>query len=80
MDDARYITQNRQEDVYQEISTTAALQENPQGRDEDGQEDFANVRASQSHCGCWGRVEELNGKRERGFISYTQLLAYMTSR
>jgi len=59
MNDTGDITQNRQEDVYQEISTTAALQEDPQGWDEDGEDDFANVRASDSHLSVGlGREEQ----------------------
>ena len=39
----RDITQNRQEDIDKEIGTAAALEKDADGREEDGEDDFADV-------------------------------------
>ena len=43
VDDTRDVTQNGQTDVDQQISTTAALQEDTQGGQQDGEDDLADV-------------------------------------
>ena len=43
MDDTGNPTQNGQHDVDQEVGATSALQENTQRRQDDGEEDFADV-------------------------------------
>lgn len=43
MDDTRDPSENGQTDVDQEVSTTSALQENTQRRQDDGEDDLADV-------------------------------------
>ena len=43
MDHTREPTQDGQTDVDQEVSTTSALQEHAQRRQDDGEDDLANV-------------------------------------
>ena len=45
MDDTRQPTQNGQTDVDQEVRTTSALQENTQRRQDDGENDLADIAA-----------------------------------
>lgn len=48
MDDTRDPTQDGQTDVDQEVSTTSALQEDTQRRQDDGEEDLADVPVESS--------------------------------
>lgn len=43
MDDTRDPSQDRQTDIDQEVSTTSALQEDTQRRQNDGEDDLADV-------------------------------------
>ena len=45
MDDTGNVTQDGQTDVDKKVSTTAALQEDAQRREDDGKNDLANVAA-----------------------------------
>lgn len=55
MDDTRNVSQNRQEDVDEEVSSAAALKEDTDGRKEDGEDDFDDVAAA---CQCIFLVRE----------------------
>ena len=43
MDETRQIEQNRQTDVDEEVGTTSPLEKNTKRREDDGEEDFANI-------------------------------------
>lgn len=43
VNDTRNVTQNGQTDVDQQVSTTSALQEDAQRRQDDGKDDLADV-------------------------------------
>lgn len=43
VNDTRNVTQNGQTDVNQQVSTTSALQEDTQRRQDDGKDDLADV-------------------------------------
>lgn len=79
MDDTRDVTQDGQQDVDEEISTASALQEDTDGRQEDGKNDLADIAGGESHVGgwlvgmkidrfgwieCWERGLGLDGMRE----------------
>ncbi len=50
MDDARDITQYRQEDVDEEVGIATALEEDTDGRQEDGEDDLDDVAARSVSC------------------------------
>lgn len=43
MDDAGNVSEDGEEDVDEEVCTAAALKEDTEGREEDGEDDLANV-------------------------------------
>ncbi|KAK5628676.1 hypothetical protein RRF57_004391 [Xylaria bambusicola] len=43
MNDARDVTQNRQEDVDQEVGTAATLKEDTERREDDGKNNLADI-------------------------------------
>ena len=43
------VTQNSQQDVDEEISIAAALEEDTERREEDGKEDLADIRCGERH-------------------------------
>lgn len=43
MDDAGQITKNGQKNIDEEVGAAAALEENANRREDDGEDDFANV-------------------------------------
>lgn len=49
VDDAGDVTKDRQEEVDQEVSTAAALEENSKRREQDGEDDLADVRTGERH-------------------------------
>lgn len=49
MDDSRNVTQDGQQDVDEEISSAAALEEDSQGWQENGQDDLADVGRCERH-------------------------------
>ena len=51
MDDAGNITQDGEEDVDQQVGAATALKENAQGRQDDCENDLANVAGGERH-GC----------------------------
>jgi hypothetical protein len=51
VDDTGDITQDGEQDVDQEISSAAALQEDTQRWEDDGKNDFADVARGESHVG-----------------------------
>lgn len=61
MDDAGNVTQDGEEDVDAEVGTTAALEEDTNGREEDGKEDLADVAVE--------RRRTLAGKPEKPRVS-----------
>lgn len=55
MNDTRNITQDRQQDVDEEVGIAASLEEHSEGREDDGKNDLANVAgiggsALPAHC------------------------------
>jgi len=50
VDDSGDITKNCQEDVDQQIGAAATLEENTERRQDDGQNDLADVACGESHC------------------------------
>jgi hypothetical protein len=51
VDDTGNVTQNGEEDVDEEVGTTATLEEDTHGREDDGKEDLADVaEANVSPC------------------------------
>lgn len=46
VDDTRDVTQNGQTNVNEQVGTTSSLQEDTQGREDDGQDDLADVAAA----------------------------------
>lgn len=51
VDDTGQVGQAGQEDVDEEISTAAALEEDTQRRQEDGKQDLADVAGGERHVG-----------------------------
>jgi len=49
VDDAGNVTKDGQENVDQKITTAAALEEDTEGREEDGEDDLADVGTGESH-------------------------------
>jgi len=49
VDDSRYITQNREEDVDKKIGITPALEEDTQRGEQHGCDDFDNVASGERH-------------------------------
>jgi len=47
--DSRDVTQNCEQDVYEEVSAAAALKEDTERREKDGQDDLADVRTRAGH-------------------------------
>lgn len=52
VDDTRNVTQDRQQDVDEEISIAAALEEDTQRREDDGEEDLADIAGGERHGCC----------------------------
>jgi hypothetical protein len=48
----RNVTKDGQEDVDKEISIAAALEENTDGRKDDGKQDLADIAGGERHGGC----------------------------
>ena len=58
VDDAGNVTENGEEDVDAEVSTAAALEEDTDGREDDGKNDLADVAGGERHVGwCCGGDE-----------------------
>lgn len=51
MDDTGNVTQNGQQDVDEEISIAATLEEDTQRREEDGKDDLDDVACGERHDG-----------------------------
>jgi len=51
VDDAGNVTEDGQQDVDQEISSAAALEENTERREDDGKDDLADIAGGERHCG-----------------------------
>lgn len=49
MDDTRNVTQNGQTDVDQQVSTASSLQKNTDRRQDDREDDLANVTENQTY-------------------------------
>lgn len=49
VNDTRDPTQDGQTDIDEEISTASPLKENTQGREDDREEDLADIRSSERH-------------------------------
>lgn len=53
MDDTGNVTQNGEEDVDEEVGTTTTLEEDTDGREDDGKDDLADVASGERHVvGC----------------------------
>jgi hypothetical protein len=52
VDDTGDVTQDGQQDVDEEISTASALQEDTDGRQEDGKNDLADIAGGERHDVC----------------------------
>jgi len=53
VDDTGDVTQNCEEDVDAEIAAAALLEEDTKRREEDGEEDLADVASGECHCDGW---------------------------
>ena len=53
MDDTRDVTQDGQQDVDEEVTMASALQEDTDGRQEDGKDDLANIAGGERHLDEW---------------------------
>ena len=53
MDDTRDVTQNGQQDVDEEVTMASALQEDTDGRQEDGKNDLADIAGGERHLEEW---------------------------
>lgn len=49
MNDTREVTQNRQKDVDQEVTTASALEEDSEGREDDGKDNLADITSGERH-------------------------------
>lgn len=58
VDNTRDVTQNRQEDVDEEISAATALEEDAERWDEDGKDDLDDVAGRRRHVSFFVRVCE----------------------
>ena len=54
VDDTRDVTQDRQEDVDEEVGIATSLKEHTERREDDGKDDLADVAANQ--CQLWERI------------------------
>jgi hypothetical protein len=61
VDDAGDITQDREEDVDEEVGIAAAFQEDTEGWDEDGEDDLDDVASRERHDGGCPGVNSLAG-------------------
>jgi hypothetical protein len=53
VDDTGNVTQNGEKDVDEEVGTATTLEEDTNGRKDDGKEDLANVASGERHSvGC----------------------------
>ena len=51
VDDAGNVTQDGEQDVDEEVGTASALEEDSDGREDDGKEDLADVAGGERHGG-----------------------------
>lgn len=58
MDDTRDITQDCQQDVDEQVSSTTTLEEDTDGREDDGKDNFANVSVMDSQLAIRGVENE----------------------
>lgn len=65
MEDTGNPTQNGQQDVDQEVAATSALQENTQRRQDDGEEDLADVSVEVESVIVVGRSSGVQQNRRR---------------
>lgn len=61
MDNTGDVTQDGQQDVDAEVSTTAALQEDTDGREDDGKNDLEDIGSGESHVGGFVCNEDFSG-------------------
>lgn len=54
MDDTGNVTQDRQQDVDEQVSTASSLKEDTDGGQEDGKNDLEDVTSGESHFVGWG--------------------------
>lgn len=53
VDDTRDVTQNREQDVDEQIGAAATLEEDSQRREEDGKNDLEDVASGERHDCSW---------------------------
>jgi len=58
MDDTRDVTEDGEQDVDEEISVASSLEEDTQRREDNGNNDFADVRCGERHVG--GSLRDCN--------------------
>ena len=51
MDDSGNVTKDGQQDVDEQVSIAAALEENTQRREDDGEDDLADIAGGERHVG-----------------------------
>lgn len=82
--DAGYVAQYRQQDVDQEVGVAAALEKDTEGRQEDGEDDLAEVtgemqRQLKSRTSCWDstmkRRRYLGEEAERLYLAVKAILS-----
>lgn len=78
MDDPRDVTQNCQTDIDEQVSTTSSLQKDTERREEDGQDNFADITRFSRISDLWkfdiGRWMEWPWKlAERGIVTFRGL-------
>lgn len=56
VDDARDVTQDRQQDVDKEVGAAASLQEDADGREDDREDNLADIASCERHLGGCVRV------------------------
>lgn len=69
MDDTREVTQDCEKDVDQEVCTAASLEEDTDGRQNDGKNNLADIASGERHVGYMFRVR-LKGSTSFGYIEY----------
>lgn len=62
MDDAGNVSQNGEQDVDEEVGTATTLEEDTDGREDDGKDDLANVAGGERHVGGLGN-ESARGEK-----------------
>lgn len=69
MDDTRDVSQNREQDVDEQIGAAATLEEDSQGREEDGKNDLEDVAVGRNMVSTLKPAGRIGGERNAALPS-----------